>query len=149
LKILKSQFLAEFQSFVFWQFWAEFVALTVVESMPEERLKSLKRSNSRTVSPNVAWNGSLESYHPYLQAKKVSEIPKIECNHSGLPKPQKAILAALILLGVNGKVGGLTQDEGHAIFTLQAVRKLKTPKSTSTGSRQVPKGWPLPVHSLF
>jgi hypothetical protein len=49
-KILKSQFLVEFQSFVFWQiwadfgsfgqFWAEFAALTVAESMPEERLKS-------------------------------------------------------------------------------------------------------------
>jgi succinate-acetate transporter protein len=49
-KILKSQLLAEFQSFVFGQiladfgsfgqFWAEFAALTVAESMPEERLKS-------------------------------------------------------------------------------------------------------------
>jgi hypothetical protein len=50
LKILKSQFLVEFQSFDFrqiWadfvsfgQFWAEFAALTVAESLPETRLKS-------------------------------------------------------------------------------------------------------------
>jgi hypothetical protein len=39
-KILKSQFLVEFQSFILWQFWAEFAALTVAESMPKERLKS-------------------------------------------------------------------------------------------------------------
>jgi hypothetical protein len=30
----------------FGQFWGEFAALTVAESMPEERLKSLNRSNS-------------------------------------------------------------------------------------------------------
>jgi hypothetical protein len=35
---------ADFGSFG--QFWAEFAASTVAESMPEERLKSLKRSNS-------------------------------------------------------------------------------------------------------
>jgi hypothetical protein len=55
-KILKPRFLVEFQSFIFWQFWqiwadfgqfwAEFAALTVAESMPAERLKSLKCSNS-------------------------------------------------------------------------------------------------------
>jgi hypothetical protein len=49
-KILKSQFLVEFQSFVFWQiwvdfgkfgqFWAEFAASAVAESMPEVWLKS-------------------------------------------------------------------------------------------------------------
>jgi hypothetical protein len=39
-KILKSQFLVEFQSFVFWHIWAEFIALTVAGSMPKERLKS-------------------------------------------------------------------------------------------------------------
>jgi hypothetical protein len=49
-KILKSRFLVEFQSFVFrqiWadlgrfgQFWAEFAALTVAESLPKARLKS-------------------------------------------------------------------------------------------------------------
>jgi hypothetical protein len=55
-KILKSQFLVEFQSFVFWQFradfgsfgqfWAEIAALTVAESLPKVWLKSLKPHNS-------------------------------------------------------------------------------------------------------
>jgi hypothetical protein len=49
-KILKSQFLAEFQSFIFGQilanfgsfkqFWADFAAMTVAESMPQLGLKS-------------------------------------------------------------------------------------------------------------
>jgi hypothetical protein len=52
------------------------------------------------VSPNVAWSGSLESYHPYLQAKKVSKIPKIECIHSGLPKTAKSHFGHLGPLGV-------------------------------------------------
>jgi hypothetical protein len=39
-KLLISRFLVEFQSFVFRQFWAEFAALTVAESLPEARLKS-------------------------------------------------------------------------------------------------------------
>jgi hypothetical protein len=30
----------------FWQFWADFPAFTVVESMPKLGLKSLKHSNS-------------------------------------------------------------------------------------------------------
>jgi hypothetical protein len=47
------------------------------------------------VSPNVAWSGSLESYHPYLQAKKVSKIQKIECIHSGLPKIAKSHFGCL------------------------------------------------------
>jgi hypothetical protein len=55
-KILKSQFLVEFQSFAFWQFWAvlssfgqfweEIAALTVAESLPKVWLKSLKPHNS-------------------------------------------------------------------------------------------------------
>jgi hypothetical protein len=52
------------------------------------------------VSPNVAWSGSLESYHPYLQEKKVSKIPKIECIHSGLPKTAKSHFGRLGPLGV-------------------------------------------------
>jgi hypothetical protein len=52
------------------------------------------------VSPNVAWSGSLESYHPYLQAKKVSKIQKIECIHSGLPKIAKSHFGCLGPLGV-------------------------------------------------
>jgi hypothetical protein len=46
-KILKSQFLVEFQSFIFGQilanfgqFWADFAALTVADSMPQLGLKS-------------------------------------------------------------------------------------------------------------
>jgi hypothetical protein len=42
--ISKFRLWADFGSFG--QFWAEFAALTAAESMPEERLKSLKRSNS-------------------------------------------------------------------------------------------------------
>jgi succinate-acetate transporter protein len=50
LEILRSQFLAEFQSFIFGQiladfgsfgqFWADFAALTVADSMPQLGLKS-------------------------------------------------------------------------------------------------------------
>jgi hypothetical protein len=53
-KILKSRFLAEFQSFIFGQilanwavlgrFWADFAALTVADSMPQLGLKLLKTS---------------------------------------------------------------------------------------------------------
>jgi hypothetical protein len=50
---------------------------------------------------NVVWNGSLESYHPYLQAKIVSKIPKIECIHNGLPKTAKSHFGRLGPLGVN------------------------------------------------
>jgi hypothetical protein len=49
-KLLKSQFLAEFQSFIFGQilanlgsfgqFWADFATLTVADSMPQLGLKS-------------------------------------------------------------------------------------------------------------
>jgi hypothetical protein len=53
------------------------------------------------MSPNVAWSGSLESYHPYLQAQKVSKIPKIECTHGGQPKTAKSYFGCLRTLGVN------------------------------------------------
>jgi hypothetical protein len=75
-KTLKSRFLVVFQSFIygqilanfgsFGQFWADFLAFTVVESMPKLRLESSKPHNFSTVSPNVTCNGLLESYHPYL-----------------------------------------------------------------------------------
>jgi hypothetical protein len=52
------------------------------------------------VSPNVAWNGSLESYHPYLAPQKVSKIPKIECIQSRLPKNAKSHFGRLGPLGV-------------------------------------------------
>jgi hypothetical protein len=57
------------------------------------------------VSPNVAWSGSLESYHPYLQAKKVSKIPKIEYIHNGLPKTAKSHFGCLGPLGVKSATG--------------------------------------------
>jgi hypothetical protein len=52
------------------------------------------------VSPNVAWNGSFESYHPYLPPQKVSKITKIECIHSRLPKNTKSHFGRLGPLGV-------------------------------------------------
>jgi hypothetical protein len=52
------------------------------------------------MSPNVAWSGSLESYHPYLRAQNVSKIPKIECTHGGLPKIAKNYFGCLRTLGV-------------------------------------------------
>jgi hypothetical protein len=56
------------------------------------------------VSPNVAWSGSLESYHPYLQVQKVSKIPKIECTHGGLPKTAKSHFGCLRTLGVKVEI---------------------------------------------
>jgi hypothetical protein len=53
------------------------------------------------MSPNVAWNGSLESYHPYLPPQKVSKFPKIECIYSRLPKNAKSHFGRLGPLGVN------------------------------------------------
>jgi hypothetical protein len=53
------------------------------------------------VSPNVGWNGSLESYHPYLPPQKVSKFPKIECIHSRVPKNAKSHFGCLGPLGVN------------------------------------------------
>jgi hypothetical protein len=50
----------------FWQFWADFPAFIVAESMPKLGLKSSKPHNFSTVSPNVICNTSLESYNPYL-----------------------------------------------------------------------------------
>jgi hypothetical protein len=110
-KLSKSQFLVEFQSFVFGQiladfgnfgqFWAEFAAFTLAESLPEVRLKSLKRSNSWTVSPNVACSNFLESYRPRLPPKKVSKNLKIECVRSGLNRIANGHFGCLRTLRVN------------------------------------------------
>jgi hypothetical protein len=99
-KILKSRFLAKFQSFIFvqiladfgsfGQFWADFAALTVVDSMPQLGLKSLKPHNFWTISPNDTCSISLESYNPYLQPQKVSKNPKIYCIHISLPRITKS-----------------------------------------------------------
>jgi hypothetical protein len=69
----------------FWQFWAESAILAMVE-------------NSLTMNPNTAWNGSLESYHPYLTPQKVSKIPQTHCIHNTLPKNATTIFA---ILGLN------------------------------------------------
>jgi hypothetical protein len=44
---------------------------------------------------------SLESYHPYLQAQKVSKNPKIYCIHSSPPKNKKHHFGSFGILGVN------------------------------------------------
>jgi hypothetical protein len=74
--ISKFHFWADFGKFG--QFWADFAALTVADSMPQLGLKSLKPHNFLTISPNVTCSISLESYHPYLPPQKVSKILKIE-----------------------------------------------------------------------
>jgi hypothetical protein len=48
----------------FWQFWADFPAYIVAESMLELGLKSSKPHNFSTMSLNVTCNRSLESYRP-------------------------------------------------------------------------------------
>jgi hypothetical protein len=83
-KILKSRFLVEFQSFIFGQilanlgsfgqFWADFAALIVADSMPQLGLKSYKPHNFWTISPNVMCSVSLESYHPYLLPEKFQKF---------------------------------------------------------------------------
>jgi hypothetical protein len=102
--------LAEFQSFIFGQilanfgkfgqFWADFPAFTVAESMPELGQKSSKPHNFSTVSPNITCNGSLESYNPYLLPQKLSKNPQKNYNHSSLPKPAKSRFGLHCPLGV-------------------------------------------------
>jgi hypothetical protein len=99
-KILNYQFLAEFQSFIFGQilanfgnfgqFWADFAALTVANSMPQHGLKSLKPHNVWTISPNDTCSISLESYNPYLQPQKVSKNQKNYCIYISLPRITKS-----------------------------------------------------------
>jgi hypothetical protein len=69
------------------------------------------------VSPNVAWNGSLESYHPYLPPQKVSKIPKIECIYSRLPKNTKSHFGHLGPLGDN--------QEAKSCHDLKIFQELK------------------------
>jgi hypothetical protein len=83
------------------QIWAKFATLTMVESMPKARLKSLKPSNSLTMNPNTTWSGSLESYHPYLAPQKVSKNPQTYCVHNTLLKSAKSRFGYLCPLGVN------------------------------------------------
>jgi hypothetical protein len=74
-RISKFHLWADFSSFG--QFWADFAALTMADSMPQLGLKSLKPHNFWTISPNDTCSISLESYNPYLQPQKVSKNPKI------------------------------------------------------------------------
>jgi hypothetical protein len=80
----------------FGNIWAHFAALTVAESMPKARLKSLKSSNSSTVNPNATWSGSFGSYHPYL-LNKFEKNPKFIAFTSACLKSLKSILATLVL----------------------------------------------------
>jgi hypothetical protein len=79
----------------FGRFWAEIAALTVVEIMPEPRLKSSKPHNSYTMNPNATWSISLESSYPYLQPQEVSKAPTTSCTYSSLPKSAKSCFGCL------------------------------------------------------
>jgi hypothetical protein len=93
-KILKSRFLVEFQSFIFGQILASLGSfgqillywqwLTACPNL------GWNLKNLITISPNVTYSVSLESYHPYLPPQKVSKILKIECIHNSLPKITKS-----------------------------------------------------------
>jgi hypothetical protein len=96
--ISKFRLWADFGKFC--QFWAEFAALAVADSMPKDHLKSLKPHNFWTVSPNFACSISLESYNPYLQHSKSSKNPPTYYVHNTLPKVQKAHSGCLGPLGV-------------------------------------------------
>ena len=87
----------------FWQFWADFVALAMVDNMAEVWLKSSKPHNFWTMSPNVTCSISLEIYSSISTTTKVSKFPKIECIHSGLPRNAKSHFGYLVPLGANTK----------------------------------------------
>jgi hypothetical protein len=55
------------------------------------------------MNPNATWSVSLESYHPYLQAQKVSKNPQTLCIHSTLPKSAKIHFGWLRPLNFNGE----------------------------------------------
>jgi hypothetical protein len=84
----------------FGQVRAEIAALTVAESLSKVWLKILKPHNSQTVSPNVTWNVSLESYHPYLLHQEVSRTPITLGTYGSLPKIRKGRFGSLSPLGV-------------------------------------------------
>jgi hypothetical protein len=89
---------ADFGSFG--QIWAEFVTLTVVESMLEARVKSQNLSNSSTMNPNITWSGSSEHYHPYLTIQKVSKNPQTYYVYNTLPKSAQSHFGCLRPLGI-------------------------------------------------
>ena len=97
----KSRFLVEFQSFIFWQFWAEIAALTVFESLPKVWLKSLKIHNPKTVNPNATCNVSLESYRPCLSLSRSFKTSTTLGAYSNLHKIRKGCFGCLRPLGVN------------------------------------------------
>jgi hypothetical protein len=100
----------------FGQFWAKFAALTVVESMPKARLKSLKLSNSSTMIPDTTWSGLLESYHPYLTPQKVSKNPQTYCIHNTLSKSAKSHFGCLRPLGVIHSMCHPIEQTSHKVI---------------------------------
>jgi hypothetical protein len=74
----------------FGQFWADFVAFAVVQSMPKLWLKPKKPHNFSTVSPNVTYNDSFKNYYPPLSTCLVSSAPEDYCIYNSLPKREKA-----------------------------------------------------------
>jgi hypothetical protein len=122
LKITKILIFGGISNFCLWtnfvKFWAKFAALTMAESMPKVRLKSLKPFNSSTVNPNATWSISLESYHLYLEPQKNSKNPQTYYVHNTLPKSAKSHFGCLCLLGFN-----------HS--KLDEVAKMKEEKSSN------------------
>jgi hypothetical protein len=82
--ISKFHLWANFGNFL--QFWADFPAFTVAESMPEFGLKSSKPHNFSTMNPNVTCNGYWKATIHIYSLKKVSKNPKNYYIHSSLPK---------------------------------------------------------------
>jgi hypothetical protein len=71
------------------------------------------------VSPNVAWSGSLESYHPYLQVQKFPKFPKIECTHGGLPRTAKSHFGCLRTLVVKYQQCGKGKEKPSRTVVIQ------------------------------
>jgi hypothetical protein len=120
---LKSWFLVVFQSFVFranfgrfWQFWAEFATLAMVDYMPELWPNFLKPHNFWTVNPKTMCNDFLESYNPSPQVCKVSITSWTYCIQNTLPKSAKSCFGSLRLLQV--KSLGRVLYVLHFSFTL-------------------------------
>jgi hypothetical protein len=84
----------------FGQFWAKFAVMGVVEAMPEVWLKISGLHNSLITNPRSACSGSLESYNPSPQPKKVSKILQTCCVHSTLLKSTKTSLRCHCPLGI-------------------------------------------------
>jgi len=69
--------------------------------MPKLGLKFSKPHHFGNVSPNVACNNSLESYHLSPEVGKVSKNPKIGCDYNSLRRIAKTRFGSHCRLGVN------------------------------------------------